>query len=232
MEIQENLLGVGNGKLCIIILNNMIRNKIFLFLLLIFVCQISCTGQKKESTQKKVKSSKIIKKRIMKKFDIKMFNEKQSNGKFVSERNDSIVELIDDGNCFREIIRKKNENFEYYSEYDKNNHQIVKEGKMFSKFPFGKHKTYNDKGEIVKEEDYDKDYPFSIDDLILKMKKDFKIDININKEKLSVNRFIKDVDKKPYYRIVYPLDNYSFRLIIVNGVTGDIYEDKISHYVE
>lgn len=91
--------------------------------------------------------------------------------------------------------------------------------KYFS-FSSGIWKYYNDSGELIKEVDYDRYFPFSVNDLD-KMLRDKGIYILKSNSRVLVNR---GHDPYPYYKVYYPVRENSLAMItfVINGINGEI----------
>lgn len=91
--------------------------------------------------------------------------------------------------------------------------------KYFS-FNSGIWKYYKDSGELIKEVDYEKDFPFSVSDLD-KMLRNKGIYIFKNNSRILVNR---GHDPYPYYKVYYPVRENSLEMItfVINGINGEI----------
>jgi hypothetical protein len=209
---------------------------IFLFSFYILIC-CNGNGQKKGINQKKTDHKiKIMKKldhkiRIMKKLDIKKFEKYKSGNKFEYTENDTVYTLASTGNDneYCQSIKAINKNFKDIFIYDKSTLNLKREGLIFLKMPIGIHVFYDEKGKVNKQIDFDEGFTFTIDDLILKMKKNFNIDISQELKGLEISRGINQENSIPSYNIFIRLDNIlsKNRHIEVDGRTGEIISDKI-----
>lgn len=84
----------------------------------------------------------------------------------------------------------------------------------------GKVYRYDINGQVVHEEDMDAPYKFSLEDLILKMKKEYGIDIEKGKNIRDINRFT--TDRGSFYAISIILDNSKCDIYLFNGDDGKI----------
>ncbi|UFH35080.1 hypothetical protein [Flavobacterium acetivorans] len=109
---------------------------------------------------------------------------------------------------------------------------MFQSGAYFYDFSFGFFRRYNGKGELIEEINRDENYPFSVYDLIEKIKVTHQIDLNNTSEKSYVTR---NFDKsRNIYMIVYEKDknkilqNGQSKYITVNGQTGEIVSEGIT----
>ncbi|UFH35081.1 hypothetical protein [Flavobacterium acetivorans] len=193
------------------------KNKAIMIISCIFL--MGCNTYKK---QIKPINNKII----MKKFDLESFK-KNNKGKKEYEivKGDSIFKRSDENDCFYEEAKKMNGKFKTISNYYKETLMIKNSGNYFDQMPYGVAKFYNEKGEITKEINYDENYPFSVYDLIARIKTTHQMDLNDEKNNISVSREIDRETGKHIYVIFYDkTDNgsYCYKYINVDGVTGQI----------
>lgn len=134
------------------------------------------------------------------------------------------------------IVAPVNKNFKKISVYYKNTLTLESEGKLFVSMPIGIYKYYDEKGNLIKEIDYEKGFEnFTVNDLLIKVKKEFKIDLNNKINELSVSREIEKTNKTPMYVIKFPITIDSIikiRHIGINGINGNIIFDKIFEDVQ
>lgn len=107
--------------------------------------------------------------------------------------------------------------------YSINTYQLVLYAKYFSHVPCGVRTKYDEEGNLIEKIDHDNDehFNFSIEELIEKMQKEYKIDIN-DKYLVSIERYYKkDFDTSFYSLIVRPfIDSNRHDGYIVDGNTG------------
>ena len=85
----------------------------------------------------------------------------------------------------RKII--KDTNFRKLEDYDLGTGVLIKEGQSFSMAPYGRSREYDNKGNMVKEIDWDMKFDFSIDNLIKNMKNEYQVD-RLNRYLIGVSR--------------------------------------------
>jgi hypothetical protein len=171
----------------------------------------------------------------IKKIDIEQIKEfKIYPGVYSYLVSDTLYEIIESGSYYREKIRKTGENFYHVNLYDINNYNIIAELDYFADARIGKSLFYDNDGKITKEENNDTGYKFSINDLIKKLKSEYKIDISIYNEKLSITKSIDRKDNKFKYFISLGLPNeiMRFRKITIDGKNGKTLEDKIVYAID
>ena len=198
-----------------------------LFYALLIFSVIGCNGQKeKHSTTAKSDELHNINSRTMKKMDTEKF-ERYNTEQFKYVENDSVYKLEEHGAEYKEIKSKIGENLSIINVYDKNTLVLTCEGKLFGEFPLGLYKNYDLKGNLISEKNFDDDYAFSLEDLKQKMISEFKINIDLESDRLVINRgFDKSENKNNYTIRYYSPDKYSFRYIMIDGTTGQTVYDK------
>jgi len=160
------------------------------FLILVLATLNSCQGQNKQTTSKKDT--------IMKNFDIETFNKNKTNNKYSFIKNDTIrVSQRENKQNFIEIFKTKEDFFEEFNAYYKNGNINVSVKRFPNSFLKGILKEYNEVGELVKEEDLDKPYLYTWED-IKKYLMQHKVE-DIQKEVLSIRRF-NEPEKTEYTR--------------------------------
>jgi hypothetical protein len=199
---------------------------IIIKLIVVSVLLISCNGQKKEAI-KPINNTIVIKE-----LDSVYLNKIKELGKKDQKiqliENDTVVELSDNGDTYFESRRKNNENFEDRFSYNKITHLLVATGTVFYDLPIGIHKIYNEKGELVREINYDENFSFSIYDLIEKIKITHQIDLNNSTKIKKISRIFDEALNKYAYTILYKDDeNEKMKVLVVDGQTGEILNDSI-----
>ena len=88
-------------------------------------------------------------------------------------------------------------------------------------------KKYDEQGNLIKEENYEKRYKISIEKLIEIAKEKLSIDINLPKYRIGVSRYDYDENRIPVYIITIPSFYAWFsRTISIDANTGEILFDK------
>lgn len=195
-------------------------------IILFYIFLISCNGQKKYDAKP------INEKIIIKKLDnaslnkILKINKKYQNIIFTNK--DTIVELVDNDDYFLESKSKKGESIFNRIAYDKKSHLMIASGAVFIKIKIGIHRKYNEKGQIISEINYDDNYPFSIYELIEKIKLTHKIDLNDTSKIRAVEREFDESFNKFIYAIRYKNnENEPLKYIVVDAKTGVILKEGI-----
>ena len=98
---------------------------------------------------------------------------------------------------------------------------LVEVTSYFQTLPIGVWKEYNDKGEITKENDWDKQYKMSIECLMQIMKE--RYDIDLTEEPVSIRYTEKT---RPIYIVTYSYGPYTNRWITIDVNTGETLFDK------
>jgi hypothetical protein len=128
-----------------------------------------------------------------------------------SNQDQIIVRKWDIASCYT--------NVEVYSAKTKS---LIREGKNFTDTPVGIWKTYDENGKLIQENDADKNYPFSLEDLIAKMKKEYNIDLCdgiIN----YVRRFLWNLDtNRSFYEVRIVSDYSLYEFFLFDGKNGKL----------
>jgi len=98
---------------------------------------------------------------------------------------------------------------------------LVEITSFFQTLPIGVWKEYNDKGEITKEDDWDKRYKMSIECLMQIMKE--RYDIDLKKDPVSI---LYTEKTRPIYIVTYSYGPYTSRWITIDVNTGETLFDK------
>lgn len=189
-----------------------------LSIIILMLCFIQCAGQKVTYQ----KSSSI------KKFDKAKYGKLEENKNLKYTENDTIYEIREENSYFLELKRSIGNRLRKYYSYDKSNLLLREEGQSFSEMQIGIRKVYDNKGNIIKEINYDENFVFCLTDLISKFEREMQIDLN--EEKYTVMRYLED--GKPYYFIRYPFNKISFKYIKIDGNSGKIVFDKFLYPTE
>ena len=96
---------------------------------------------------------------------------------------------------------------------------LIVEVKRFSNCNIGISKEYDEKGSLIKETDWNRDFQFSIESLIEKMKKEFDVDI-LAEEEMSVDRFFDPDIRQSFYEVMSGSEMYEYFLL--DGNTGEL----------
>lgn len=188
-----------------------------------FAFLLSCNQSKKENMNIPINNT-IIMKKINTDYLSKIKNNNLINEKIQFVENDSNVILIDYGDRYFEGKRRCDESITNYFIYNKINNQMISSGTYFYNSPIDIYRKYNEKGEVIQETDKNKDFPFSVYDLIEKIKITNKINLNDGKTDRSVNRGIDGETGRPTYTIQFDINTVEGHLnyITVDGKTGEI----------
>ncbi len=203
--------------------------KILLVIILI-VCQFGCDCSKKNKMEK----NKII---IMEKFDIVGFNKNKSENEYIIyNENDTITKLYETDDYYMRELSLNGKNFKYKYCYNKKNGSLISEFSFFYNMPIGTWKEYDENGKIIKLKNYDENFTFTIDDLVLKLRTELKIDLNSNEnnqfESISINREYNKKTNKYFYNIDIPSHNGKYRFIKIDGISGKILINEIVNPIE
>jgi len=192
----------------------------------LLILTTSCSAQKNKTKQNKMKT-----------FDIETFEKNKNHlNEYIFVTKDSTV--IEQGEWqfgYEETIKPKNSYIFTYNKYYKNG-EIKMTGDFFQNdFEKGVWKEYNEQGNLIKETDYDAPYKFTFED-ILKFIKKRKIDMNTSQ--FQINRgfdfgnFDESKKDKPFWAITYEDGSDTMKVIILDGITGEIVKGFNEDYPE
>ena len=206
--------------------------KIIFILIITCIIQTSCKGQNDKNIDNNKNSEKIKSKKIMKKLDENTIAKFKSLNKQQYIDNDTIYKLEEFDKIYSSSTKSLKGFITEYETYDKQTLKIKRYGKQFKGIYVGIHKFYDEKGNIEKIINFDDGFDFTVDDLILKMSNEFNTDI-INSKDIDVARGTGKPYMIPTYNITFPVfDENKIRTIILDGVTGEVLEDKIDSLKE
>lgn len=194
---------------------------IILKLIVVCLLSISCYAQKTvKTTNSTNKTSKVVKKLDKKKL------EKYKKNQFKYTKNDSIFKLEDQGENYKEIKNKIGENLTIINVYNKQKLLLVGRGNFMFDCPIGIHTSYDLKGNIIQKKNFDKDFPFSFQQLKQKLLKEFGINIENKTLDLRINRSSNPLEKKSKYEIfLYNELRSQYRYIAIDGANGNTIKD-------
>lgn len=181
-------------------------------------------GTNVENSKNNIVAAKKLDKSYLKKF--RLIKKENVETQFIE--NDSIFILRSDENIFYLKKRKNNEKFVVSTSYFKNSLLLQNEGMYFYDLIIGVYRTYNNKGVLIKEINYCKDFPFSVYDLIDKINKVYSIDLNTSTKVIDLMSKKDNSNGKNYYNVLYRNNkNDITRSIAVDGKTGEIFYDGV-----
>lgn len=143
--------------------------------------------------------------------------------------NDTLFKLEESDKVYTEITKPIHNNFERHTYYDKNSLKLKGDCYYFSKMIIGNYKFYDEKGNLIKEIDYDKGFSFTADDLILKVKQEFKIDLNKDLKGIEIYRGSHTFNFHTYTisMTLKTVNGYpKYRSIVIDGTFGFILFDR------
>jgi hypothetical protein len=201
------------------------KTKIIILALLLNLT--SCKSQVKEKNNSTNKTNTT-----MEYFNINKYKDWEIDTKFSASNNDKYlkldnkrVKILDFGDTFQEEQSNNKNPYLYFKTYFSITKSVKATGQNFYDLEFGIWKEYDNKGNLIKETDYDEDYKFSIDDLIKKMRIEYNYDLmNVDKT-YNLNRFVdKNNTRLPLYEVYYKdeTNNQMLHSYIINGTTGEV----------
>jgi hypothetical protein len=199
--------------------------KIEILLIICFIGLTGCINLRHSQSNKKQKT--------IERFDLLKFNKSQKNNVLIySLKDGTVVKQTDSGEIYLEERKKLNSPFTIKFVYYKSSLLLKGGGTFFYNNPMGTFKEYDDNGKLIREINYDSKYAFSIQNLIEKVNHDYNIDLNTSATNISINRYVDDVMSLPEYALKIPINENSFRYVLLNGNTGGVIKDVIGHYIE
>lgn len=226
-------------------MENSKKSHISIFALLLLII-VSCNSQNFKNGSTTIDIQKIEKKEMeknkkethnvfenynpIKLFNIKGFNAKNKNGEYNFVEGGMEVNQMENVeyplgkvNGYYEYRKYPNSAYEFFSEYDVNGfllHTLI----TFYSIEFGIVKYYDRSGSIVKEENLDIPYKFSIDDLINKMKAEYDVNITDSRICVGVDRGIEEkYNNNPLYCVYINADPTGRQQVcyVIDGFTGE-----------
>jgi hypothetical protein len=196
---------------------------IILKLIVVCLLSISCYAQKTVKTTNSNSTNKPSK--IVKKLDKKKL-EKYKKNKFKYTENDSIFILEDQGENYKEIKNKVGDHLTIVNVYNKQKLLLVGKGNFMFDFPIGTHTDYDLKGNITKKKNFDKDFPFSFQQLKQKLLQEYSINVDDINFDLDIRRGLDTSDMKYEYTVlVYKKGRVYYRCLLIDGKTGKTIKD-------
>jgi hypothetical protein len=187
--------------------------KLIISLIGICLVPINCLGQNnKESASNKKLDQKTIE--IFKK-----------EGNYKKNINDTLFTLTETKSNYTYIAKPVNENFRKISIYYKKTLTLSYECHNFIRMRIGLEKKYDENGNLIREANFDVGFEnFTVNDFIITVKKELKIDLNKDIKELGVSR---TVTKIPEYHItIFNKKLNTVRVITISGITKKVTSDK------
>ena len=185
--------------------------------ILILMTIMSCNSQ-----------NKVKQKKTMKTFDIETFEKNKVGNEYLYELNNNIQvkEIAYGDGSFYQSVKKENAIFQYIYIYHSNG-RLKLEGKSFIKqFDIGIWKEYDKQGNLIKEEDLDKPFTYSWED-VKKYLKAHHVD-DIKKDVIDISRWSDDKEATWTLEFNGKYKGIKGRLVItLNGKTGEELEVKL-----
>ncbi|SNR46902.1 hypothetical protein [Flavobacterium sp. ov086] len=164
-----------------------------------------------------------------KKLETKIIKEFKAKGKYKKIINDTLFTLTETELDYILRVKPVGQNFQKISYYYKKTLILKSENLRFKSMDIGVEKRYDKTGNLIKKKNYDKGFEnFTVNDLILFVNKKLKIDLNKDREGLSVIRFpqgLSNINRPEYYIDIYNKTSNKVRTIIINGNTRSIISD-------
>ena len=198
-------------------------------IVLMIFCILSCNDKKTIYPEKLDTKNSA-------KFDLKKFNENKIDSTYEYVLKDTIIRLYEEKDFYKKELIANNHSFNHVFGYNKTTNSLVNEFCYFFRMPIGVWKSYNEKGSLINWKNYDEGFDFTIKELIVKLKKDFQIDLinDTNYQLLTIDRFS--------YKRLYFITSYCYlleiasmdgtRIIKIDGETGEILSDEKSFIEE
>jgi hypothetical protein len=181
------------------------------FIILIFIVITSCNLLKANKTKH------------IANFNITDFNTNSINGQrnFINHNGDYVQQFTStsEASNFVERRRFKNSSYGIYSEFANDGH-LLREGNTFYDYFIGTHHFFDKSGNVIKTENLDQGFQFSIAQLIQKFKTDYHLDLSTRQNEILV---VRQFDP-PTYKVYVREKNYLMnrRVIIIDGNDGGV----------
>lgn len=161
---------------------------------------------------------------LLDKFDIKKFEELQkAKQDFYFLEDSTKVTLSESNSQYQESKKIYKSHFSSNKLHFKETKTLNKTGEYFQRFPIGIHKEYDKKGRLKSVFNFDSIFPFNLDNLAKKFKKEYAIDFLDVNRKIAVDR--NSNFKPPYYDVHSEENRFTYRLIRINGLDGNLFMD-------
>jgi hypothetical protein len=188
-------------------------------LIILFLIINGCNGQEKNNNLKNDK---------MTHFDISQYKNWEIDADYSSsdshrflKKRDERVEIYFHSSGIQIRLKSVNHPYEKIYGYSNTTKSLIEQGTEFYKIPIGKNIQYDEKGDVIKEIDYEKPYKFSIKDLIEKIKKEYGVDLEDRREGASAGR--RGKDGVFYYEVNLQSKTEPLKrdYILIDGNTGE-----------
>ena len=178
--------------------------------------------------------------RDMKRFDEKVFKDWEVDTSKLNcnpattylKKGDKRAQIIMDENFKQVRISDTNTPYEQVFQYYIKTGILRKGTTLFYGMSIGKTYTYNEKGKLIKEENWDAPYKVSIEKLITICKQKLNLDLLDKSLKITIHRYDKE---KPIYIIRIPFPNTrntEAKYITISADNGEILLEKEIHSKE
>lgn len=186
--------------------------KLIISLIGICLVSINCLGQNnKENVTNKKLDPKIIE--IFKK-----------EGKYKKIINDTLFTLTETKSNYTYIAKPVNENFRKKSIYYKKTLTLRYECLNFIEMRIGIERKYDENGNLTEEANFDNGFEnFTVNDFIITVKKELKIDLNKDIKELGVSRTVFKIPE--YYITIFNKKLNTVRVITISGITKKVTSD-------
>jgi hypothetical protein len=192
------------------------KSIIWLVLLLLFN---SCNAQKQNKTKDSLKYYNANQYKDWEK-DPDYLSSYSEEDKFLMKGNERVRIWKDE----KIHIEKSNKisPYTFYKTYSSGNKILLSEWIEFYRTFTGINRQYNENGKLIKEKDWDLPYPFSIEDLTKKFKKEYNVDIENRKNVRNVYRIERSKTLGiPTYQVVLKTEvGNKWVEYLVDGKTG------------
>jgi hypothetical protein len=168
------------------------------------------------------------------KFDLKRFNDNKKDSVYEYFLSDTIIKLYEKNEHYKKELIVDNSFVQTFI-YDKTTKSLINKSSVFLAMPIGIWTNYDENGTLTYWKNYDEGFDFTVNDLIVMLKKDLQIDL-INDERYGFG-ISRHFDKKfyfisSYYYLIQMSTELGTRTIKIDGETGKILTDESSFYEE
>lgn len=209
--------------------------------IIIIICLVSLTSCKSQ-VKTQIKNNNKNVEGNMEYFNIEKYKnwEKDNDwspnetAKFFKKENDRVqIYFYNEGIQVR--IQNIRSPYEVVKGFSNDTKRLLGLGNNFYQFPIGIYKEYDENGKLVKEIDNDKQYDFSLKQVIEKIKKEYESDLEDLTQKATITRRVDPYLNKPIYEVHIrrskdDIEKNAYFYILIDGTTGKVLYTTSSYY--
>ncbi|WP_343697098.1 hypothetical protein [Flavobacterium sp.] len=196
-----------------------------IIIIIIIFCLLSCNDKKTNHYEE-------LNTKTFEKFDLKRFNDNKKDSTYEYFSKDTIIRLYEEKDHYRKELITDNYSFKSTFIYNKTTHLLLNQFSVFYGMPIRIWKKYDENGNLISIKDYDKGFDFTVNNLIVMLKKEFQIDL------INDNAYQSLLISRSSYKRFYFINRNCYliqistisetRIMKIDGETGEIINDKTS----